>query len=84
MTYAASGVDIGAADRAVDAIRDLVASTADHPGVIGTIGGFAGPSMMGWLKDYTGSFETGLLVLGGILLATTALALSLKLVIKTK
>ena len=51
---------------------------------IGTIGGFAGPSMMGWLKDYTGSFETGLLIMGGVLLATAGLALSLKLVIRTE
>ena len=42
LTYAAAGVDIDAADRAVDAIRDLVASTATGPGVIGTIGGFGG------------------------------------------
>jgi phosphoribosylformylglycinamidine cyclo-ligase len=42
LTYAAAGVDIDAADRAVEAIRDLVASTADVPGVIGTIGGFGG------------------------------------------
>ena len=42
LTYAASGVDIDAADDAVEAIRDLVASTAVTPGVIGTIGGFGG------------------------------------------
>jgi phosphoribosylformylglycinamidine cyclo-ligase len=42
LTYASSGVDIDAADRAVDAMRDLVASTADLPGVIGSIGGFGG------------------------------------------
>ncbi len=42
LTYAAAGVDIDAADRAVEAMRDLVASTADVPGVIGTIGGFGG------------------------------------------
>jgi phosphoribosylformylglycinamidine cyclo-ligase len=42
LTYAAAGVDIDAAERAVDAMRDLVASTADRPGVIGTIGGFGG------------------------------------------
>jgi phosphoribosylformylglycinamidine cyclo-ligase len=42
LTYAAAGVDIDAADQAVEAMRDLVASTADRPGVIGTIGGFGG------------------------------------------
>jgi phosphoribosylformylglycinamidine cyclo-ligase len=42
LTYSAAGVDIDAADRAVEAMRDLVASTADRPGVIGTIGGFGG------------------------------------------
>ena len=42
LSYASSGVDIEAADAAVDAIRDLVASTANQPGVIGTIGGFGG------------------------------------------
>lgn len=42
LTYRAAGVDIDAADQAVEAIRDLVASTADVPGVIGTIGGFGG------------------------------------------
>ena len=42
LTYAAAGVDIDAADRAVDAMRDLVASTADRPGVLGSIGGFGG------------------------------------------
>jgi len=42
LTYAAAGVDIDAADRAVDAMRDLVASTADRPGVIGGLGGFGG------------------------------------------
>ena len=39
LTYAGAGVDIDAADRAVEAMRDLVASTA-RPGVIGGIGGF--------------------------------------------
>ncbi len=42
LTYAASGVDIAAADAAVEAIRDVVSSTTDVPGVIGGIGGFAG------------------------------------------
>lgn len=42
LTYAAAGVDIDAGEAAVDAIRDLVASTADRPGVIGSIGGFGG------------------------------------------
>jgi phosphoribosylformylglycinamidine cyclo-ligase len=42
LTYAAAGVDIAAADRAVEAIRDLVATTANRPGVLGAIGGFGG------------------------------------------
>jgi ACS family tartrate transporter-like MFS transporter len=47
---------------------------------IGTAGGFAGPALMGWLKDLTGSFQNGLLAMAGIMLATTLLAAALKLV----
>jgi phosphoribosylformylglycinamidine cyclo-ligase len=42
LTYAAAGVDIDAADAAVEAMRDLVASTTDRPGPLGAIGGFGG------------------------------------------
>ena len=48
--------------------------------MIGTSGGFVGPYMMGWLKESTGSFQTGLLVMAGIMVAATALAASLRLV----
>jgi len=41
LTYAAAGVDIGAGERAVDAIKDLVRSTY-RPEVLGDIGGFGG------------------------------------------
>jgi MFS transporter, ACS family, tartrate transporter len=51
---------------------------------IGTIGGFAGPYLMGFLRDFTGSFNAGLLSMAGILLLTTVLAASLKLVIKVE
>lgn len=30
---------------------------------VGNLGGFAGPYIMGWLKDFTGSYETGLRIL---------------------
>jgi ACS family tartrate transporter-like MFS transporter len=49
---------------------------------IGTLGGFAGPYLMGFMKDQTGSFEAGLLTMAGLLAVTTLLAASLKLVIK--
>jgi MFS transporter, ACS family, tartrate transporter len=51
---------------------------------IGTVGGFAGPSLMGVMRDYTGSFTAGLLVMAGVLLLTTLLAACLKLVIKVE
>jgi ACS family tartrate transporter-like MFS transporter len=51
---------------------------------IGTIGGFAGPYLMGWLRDFTGSFEAGLLAMSGILLFASLLAFALKLVIKVE
>jgi phosphoribosylformylglycinamidine cyclo-ligase len=41
LTYAAAGVDIGAGERAVDAIKVLVRSTY-RPEVLGDIGGFGG------------------------------------------
>ena len=47
---------------------------------IGTTGGFVGPTIMGWLRDTTGSYSAGLLAMSGFLLAAAALAASLKLV----
>jgi len=49
---------------------------------VGTIGGFVGPSIMGVLKDASGSFSTGLVALSGFLFASAILALSLRLLIK--
>ncbi len=49
---------------------------------IGTLGGFAGPTMVGWLKDRTGSFSAGLLAMAGFLLAATAMSASLKIYVK--
>jgi MFS family permease len=51
---------------------------------IGTAGGFAGPYLMGWLRDHTGSFEAGLLTMSAILLAASLLSFALKLVIKVE
>jgi cyanate permease len=45
---------------------------------IGTLGGFVGPYVVGWLKDATGNFSAGLLAMAGFLFASTVLALSLK------
>ncbi|WP_306805836.1 MFS transporter, partial [Caballeronia sp. BR00000012568055] len=44
---------------------------------VGALGGFVGPSIMGWLREETGSFKTGILVMGGILLVSGLLSLTL-------
>lgn len=42
---------------------------------IGNLGGFAGPSIMGWVKDSTGSFDNGLYVLAAIALVAAVSSL---------
>jgi MFS transporter, ACS family, tartrate transporter len=48
---------------------------------IATVGGFVGPSMMGWLKESSGSYVVGLLAVAAIMVAATAASMSLKLFI---
>jgi len=48
---------------------------------IATLGGFVGPSMMGWLKEFSGSYIVGLSAVAAIMLAATLASMSLKLVI---
>jgi MFS family permease len=45
---------------------------------IGTMGGFVGPTIVGFLRDQTGGFAVGQITLGGFLLAASLLAWSLK------
>jgi MFS transporter, ACS family, tartrate transporter len=42
---------------------------------IGNLGGFVGPWMIGWIKDRTGSFSGGLMVVAGLLLLSAVLTL---------
>jgi ACS family tartrate transporter-like MFS transporter len=49
---------------------------------IGTIGGFVGPFIMGWLKDRTNSFSAGLMAMAGFLAVSTILSWSLKVIVK--
>ncbi len=48
---------------------------------IGTLGGFVGPAVVGWLKDLTGSFSAGLLGMGAFLLLSAVLAWALRLIV---
>jgi nitrate/nitrite transporter NarK len=50
--------------------------------MIGTTGGYFGPALMGWLRQETGSFEAGLLAMSGIMVASTAVAATLWLVMQ--
>lgn len=44
---------------------------------IGNLGGFAGPAMIGWVKDQTGSFAGGLYFVAGLLVLSAVLTLIL-------
>ena len=48
---------------------------------IATTGGFFGPTMMGWLKQYSGSYVIGLLAVAAVIFASALASLSLKLFI---
>ncbi len=48
---------------------------------VGTVGGFVGPSMMGWLREFSGSYVVGLVAVASIMVAATVASLSLKLVV---
>lgn len=45
---------------------------------IGNLSGFAGPYLVGWLKDTTGSFQAGMLVVAGFMALSGVLVLSLR------
>ena len=62
----------------------LLGGTAAAAGIalinaIGNLGGFFGPTMMGSLRDVTGGYSGGLLVLAGALILEAMLVASLKL-----
>jgi len=44
---------------------------------IGNLGGFAGPAMIGWVKDSTGSYQGGLYFVAGLLVLSAVLTLLL-------
>ncbi|EWY37156.1 hypothetical protein N825_21450 [Skermanella stibiiresistens SB22] len=64
------------------AARPKCGSSAAAAGIatinsIGNPGGFVGPSMIGWIKDTTGSFEGGLFFVAGLLVLSAVLTLPL-------
>jgi MFS transporter, ACS family, tartrate transporter len=62
----------------------LLGGTAAAAGIalinsVGNLGGWAGPHIMGWLRDTSPGYSTGLLVLSAGLIVEAVLALSLRL-----
>lgn len=51
---------------------------------IGNLGGFAGPVMIGWIKDQTGNYTGGLYFVAGLLLLSTVLTLILSMTNKPR
>jgi MFS family permease len=48
---------------------------------IATVSGFVGPFMMGWLREFSGSYVIGLTAVTAVMIAATIAALSLKFVV---
>jgi nitrate/nitrite transporter NarK len=46
---------------------------------IGNLGGFVGPTAIGWLRQGSGDYTSGLLMLAGVLVVEAALVASLRL-----
>ena len=46
---------------------------------VGNLGGFVGPSVMGWLSDATGGYGGGMLALAGALVACAVLVMTIEL-----
>lgn len=46
---------------------------------IGNLGGFFGPSIIGWMREVSGDYQSGLLTLAGALMIQAALVASLRL-----
>jgi ACS family tartrate transporter-like MFS transporter len=46
---------------------------------VGNLGGFVGPTVMGWLREVSGSYSAGLLVLASALVFEAVLVMSLRL-----
>jgi MFS transporter, ACS family, tartrate transporter len=62
----------------------LLSGTAAAAGIafinsLGTLGGFFGPSMIGWVKNVTGGFRGGLLVIGATLGLSGCVALLVRI-----
>ena len=62
----------------------LLGGTAAAAGIalinaIGNLGGFFGPTMMGWLRDMSGGYNGGLLVLASALILEAVLVAALRL-----
>ena len=62
----------------------LLGGTAAAAGIalinaVGNLGGFVGPSVMGWLRDATGAYSGGLVVLAAALILEAILVMQLKL-----
>jgi len=49
---------------------------------VGTFGGFVGPVTMGWLKDLTGSFNSGLAAMAGLIALSAVLTWVLRLMMR--
>ena len=51
---------------------------------LGNLGGFVGPTAIGWLRQGSGNYTSGLLMLGGVLVVEAALVAALRIPAETR
>ena len=77
LAHAVETITRAVADAGIGIGRCQIGMGRARPGLLDDLGGFAGPAMIGWVKDQTGSYAGGLYFVAGLLMLSAVLTLLL-------